>query len=90
MAATTIPPGTPPNLDLSGDARRHRRERAIGVVFFAAAALSVVVSAAIVLSLFGKGWEFIAQRRVGRRDHGRHLEPPPERLRHPAPDRRAA
>ena len=60
MAATTIPPGTPPQLDLSGDARRHRRERAIGVVFFAAAVLSVVVSAAIILSLFGKGWEFIA------------------------------
>jgi phosphate transport system permease protein len=65
MAATTIPPGTPPNLDLSGDARRHRRERAIGVVFFAAAALSIVVSAAIVISLFGKGWEFIANAEWG-------------------------
>ena len=65
MAATTIPPGTPPNLDLSGDARRHRRERAIGIVFFAAAALSIVVSAAIVVSLFGKGWEFISNAEWG-------------------------
>jgi phosphate transport system permease protein len=60
MAATTTPPGSPPQLDLSGDGRRHRRERAVGGVFFAAAVLSVVVSAAIVLSLFGKGWEFIS------------------------------
>jgi phosphate transport system permease protein len=60
MAAATIPPGSPPQLDLSGDARRHRRERAVGGVFFAAAVLSVVVSAAIVLSLFGKGWEFLS------------------------------
>jgi phosphate transport system permease protein len=29
-------------------------------VFFAAAVLSVVISAAIILSLFGKGWEFIS------------------------------
>jgi phosphate transport system permease protein len=60
MAATTIPPGSPPPLDLSGDARRHRRERAVGAVFFGAAVLSVVISAAIVLSLFGKGWEFLS------------------------------
>ncbi len=65
MAATTIPPGTPPQLDLSGNARRRRRERAIGVAFFAAAAVSVVVSAAIVLSLFIKGWEFISQAEWG-------------------------
>jgi phosphate transport system permease protein len=60
MAATTIPPGSPPPLDLSGDARRHRRERAVGALFFSAAVLSIVVSAAIVLSLFGKGWEFLS------------------------------
>ena len=65
MATTTLPPGAPPPLDLSGDARRHRRERAIGVAFFAAAAVSVVVSAAIVLSLFIKGWEFISQAEWG-------------------------
>ena len=58
MAATAIPPRSP--IDLSGDARRHRRERAIGILFFGAAAMSVVVSAAIVASLFGKGWEFIS------------------------------
>jgi phosphate transport system permease protein len=61
MAAAATPPGSPPPLDLSGSARRHRRERAVGGVFFAAAVLSIVVSAAIVLSLFGKGWEFISQ-----------------------------
>jgi phosphate transport system permease protein len=59
MAATAIPPRSP--IDLSGDARRHRRERAVGVLFFSAAVMSVVVSAAIVASLFGKGWEFISQ-----------------------------
>jgi phosphate transport system permease protein len=47
-------------MDLSGDPRRHRRERTMGLLFFLAAALSVVVSAAIVMSLFGKGWDFIA------------------------------
>ncbi|HKX71487.1 MAG TPA: phosphate ABC transporter permease subunit PstC [Acidimicrobiales bacterium] len=47
-------------MDLSGDPRRHRRERIMGLLFFLAAALSVVVSAAIVMSLFGKGWDFIA------------------------------
>jgi phosphate transport system permease protein len=62
MAAATIPPGSPPpQLDLSGDTRRHRRERAVGAAFFAAAVLSIVISAAIVLSLFTKGWDFISQ-----------------------------
>ena len=83
MAATTIPPGTPPTstcpATLGGIAASGRSAS----LFFAAAALSIVVSAAIVISLFSKGWEFIAQRRLGRRDHGRHVEPPPERLRHP-------
>lgn len=61
MAATTIPPGTMPPIDLSGDGRRHRRERVIGIFFFSAAATSIVVSGAIVISLFGKGWDFISQ-----------------------------
>lgn len=60
MAATVLPPGSRPPIDLSGDRRRHRRERAVGLLFFGAAAMSIVVSAAIVVSLFGKGWEFIA------------------------------
>jgi phosphate transport system permease protein len=59
MAITAAPPPSGP-MDLSGDPRRHRRERTMGLLFFLAAALSVVVSAAIVMSLFGKGWDFIA------------------------------
>jgi phosphate transport system permease protein len=59
MAITAVPPPPGP-MDLSGDPRRHRRERTMGLLFFLAAALSVVVSAAIVMSLFGKGWDFIA------------------------------
>src|ERR687897_306053 len=59
MAITAAPPPSGP-MDLSGDPRRHRRERTMGLLFLLAAALSVVVSAAIVMSLFGKGWDFIA------------------------------
>jgi phosphate transport system permease protein len=58
MATTTLPPPESP-VDLSGDPRRHRRERAMGVIFFAAAGLSLVVSALILLSLFSNGLEFL-------------------------------
>jgi phosphate transport system permease protein len=47
-------------VDLTGDPRRRRKERAIRSGFLATALASVVISALIVLSLFGKGWEFIA------------------------------
>jgi phosphate transport system permease protein len=47
--------------DLSGSARRHNKERAIGFAFFASGVLSILISAAIIISLFGKGWEFISQ-----------------------------
>ena len=57
MATTTLPPPESP-VDLSGDPRRHRRERAMGVIFFAAAGLSLVISALILLSLFSNGLEF--------------------------------
>lgn len=56
MATTTSLP--PSGIDLSGDPRRHRRERIIGGVFFVAALLSVLISALIVLSLFTNGIEF--------------------------------
>ncbi|HEX6207372.1 MAG TPA: phosphate ABC transporter permease subunit PstC [Actinomycetota bacterium] len=46
---------------LRGDPRRRRRERSVGSVFFAAAALSVVVSAAIVLSLAGEAASFLSK-----------------------------
>jgi phosphate transport system permease protein len=49
---------SPSGIDLSGDSRRHRKERAIGAVFFLAALASVLISALIVLSLFTNGWEF--------------------------------
>jgi phosphate transport system permease protein len=54
MANAMIPP-----IDLSGDARRHRRERVMGGIFFAAAATSLLVSALIVIALFTNGWEFL-------------------------------
>ena len=57
MATTTLPPPESP-VDLSGDPRRNRRERAMGVIFFAAAGLSLVISALILLSLFSNGLEF--------------------------------
>ncbi|MGH2753769.1 MAG: phosphate ABC transporter permease subunit PstC [Actinomycetota bacterium] len=45
--------------DLAGDRRRHRRERVVHGVFLVAAATSVVISAAIVLSLVGRALVFI-------------------------------
>jgi phosphate transport system permease protein len=57
MATTVTPPSLPP-VDLSGDPRRHRRERFMGAVFMAAALISVLISALILFSLFSKGLEF--------------------------------
>ena len=51
MATTVTPPSMPP-VDLSGDPRRHRRERFMGAVFLVAALISVVISALILFSLF--------------------------------------
>jgi phosphate transport system permease protein len=51
--ATTLPP-----VDLSGDPRRHRRERAMGGIFLLAALLSVLISGLILFSLFSNGIEF--------------------------------
>jgi phosphate transport system permease protein len=48
-------------IDLTGDPKRLARERRIGRVFFAAAAVSVVISLAIVLSLVGEAWSFVTQ-----------------------------
>ncbi len=52
------PPGRP---QLWGSAGRRHRESAIGAVFFIAAALSIVISAAIVLSLVFEAASFLAQ-----------------------------
>ena len=54
-------PVTTPTDDLSGDPKRRRRERRVRAVFQAAAIFSVLVSAAIVLSLFGKAVGFILE-----------------------------
>lgn len=52
-------------LDLTGDPARRRRERAVRIVFFAAAALSIVISLAIVFSLVGQAWGFLTQIEPG-------------------------
>jgi phosphate transport system permease protein len=50
---------TTAGIDLSGDVSRNRRERRVRRLFLAAAVFSVVVSAAIVLSLFGEAMRFL-------------------------------
>ena len=60
MATTALPPPTSP-VDLSGDPKRHRRERAMGALFFSAALISILISALILLSLFSNGLEFFAE-----------------------------
>ncbi len=50
---------------LRGTAARHRRERVIGAVLLGAALLTVVVSALIILSLFGGAVDFIRQIDLG-------------------------
>lgn len=63
MTTTTLPPPepTPAGLDLSGDPRRHRRERLMRGLFLAAAAASLVVTALILVSLFSNGWRFFTE-----------------------------
>jgi phosphate transport system permease protein len=46
---------------LRGNAARRRKENVIRLLFKAAAVLSVIISAAIVLSLVGEAWTFISQ-----------------------------
>jgi phosphate transport system permease protein len=47
--------------DLVGDVRRTRTEGAARWIFLSAAFVSIIVSAAIVLSLIGEAWTFISQ-----------------------------
>lgn len=60
MVTTAVPPPTAP-IDLSGDRRRHRKERTMRAIFFTAAVMSIVISVLIVGSLFAKGWDFLSQ-----------------------------
>ena len=46
-------------IDLTGDVRRRRREAVVKALFFAAAAISILISVAIVLALIGKAWAFL-------------------------------
>ena len=48
-----------PAMDLSGSAARRRRELAVRLAFLAAAALSILISVLIVLSLIGNAIEFV-------------------------------
>jgi phosphate transport system permease protein len=60
--------GRPPVLgigDLQGSPARRRKEAIIRGLFQAAAALSIVISAAIVLSLVGKALEFVVNTDLG-------------------------
>ncbi len=57
--------GTLAGVDLAGDPRRRRRERAIGLTLQAAALLSVVVSVAIVHSLLGGALGFLREVDLG-------------------------
>ncbi len=50
--------GAPARVDLSGDPRRQRRERAMGGLFFTAAIASLAISVLILFSLFSNGIEF--------------------------------
>ena len=61
MAATTTPDiaGSITVRDLQGSATRRRKEAVIKALFFAAAMVSVVISALIVVSLAGEAWTFI-------------------------------
>jgi phosphate transport system permease protein len=47
--------------DLRGNPRRIRKERLVRVALFGAAFTSIVISAAIILSLIGETWTFISQ-----------------------------
>lgn len=46
--------------DLKGDPRRRRSERAMRVILFSAAAVSIVISALIVWTLFREAWTFLS------------------------------
>lgn len=62
MTATLSPPGSPGRLtpsDLAGEPRRHRKEALVRSIFMVAAGMSLLVTVAIIVSLFAEGWLFI-------------------------------
>jgi phosphate transport system permease protein len=52
-------------LTLTGDRRRQRKERTVRTLFLGAASLSVVISVAIIFSLFGKAIDFALRVDLG-------------------------
>lgn len=64
MSDITLPSGATPDLtlaDLAGDPRRVRTERTMRVLLLGAASFSILISAAIILSLVGEAWTFVSQ-----------------------------
>ena len=59
MAQAVTDPGSPGTIDLSGDPARLRRERVIRGLFFAAAALSILVTIGIIGSLVFEAINFL-------------------------------
>jgi phosphate transport system permease protein len=57
--------GLHPPIDLSGDKRRHRRERRYRALFFTAAASSILISVLIVLSLIREALTFLTNIDLG-------------------------
>jgi phosphate transport system permease protein len=64
IGTPAVPPGTPP-VDLSGNRRRHFREKAIGRFFLAAGLSSLLISFAIVASLLGESITFLRNIDLG-------------------------
>ncbi|NNF63048.1 MAG: phosphate ABC transporter permease subunit PstC [Acidimicrobiia bacterium] len=52
---------TTTTISLSGNPKRHRRERVVKRIFWASAAVSVLISAAIVMSLIGRATTFFVE-----------------------------
>jgi phosphate transport system permease protein len=65
MTQSIVPPGPVDLSGLQGSPARHRKERIVRALFFAAAGLSVVISAAIVLSLAGRALTFLTNVDLG-------------------------
>ena len=53
-------------IDLTGDVRRRRREAVVKALFNEAAAISILISVAIVLALIGKAWGFVTSIELNR------------------------
>ena len=64
IGTPAVPPGAPP-VDLSGNRRRHFREKAIGRFFLAAGLSSLLISFAIVASLLGESITFLRNIDLG-------------------------